>query len=339
MDFIQDWRVPNLRIQETDKYEKDKEWFKKCMNYIKPYGNMGTVQIKDFTTKLGNYRLLNSDIRWEDVQEYCNPLGLTEEFFTDSILPFNIIPKVVNELLGEELKRTDDYRPVLASQNALVSKNQEYVDLVDSYIDNEINKVMQIEQYKIQMQQQGKNPEEAKQEIERKQQEYEMKYKIDENILDFQSQREILASNIIDYGSYDNNIKSIKSQCWKDVLTVDEEIVWVGVEKNKPKVKHVNPLFFIYHKSAEEPYIHKGDWAGTTIPMTHADILAHYGDLLSDDDLENLQLKHTSKEQMFPNQVTYNHHSTNPNVDDESKWGTNLLGKVLMKVREHLNTL
>jgi ribA/ribD-fused uncharacterized protein len=29
-------------------------------------------------------------------------------------------------------------------------------------------------------------------------------------------------------------------------------------------------------------------------------------------------------------------HETNPEVEDESKWGTNLLGKVLMKTREHL---
>jgi ribA/ribD-fused uncharacterized protein len=30
-------------------------------------------------------------------------------------------------------------------------------------------------------------------------------------------------------------------------------------------------------------------------------------------------------------------HETNPNIEDESKWGTNLLGKVLMKTRDYLN--
>ena len=32
-------------------------------------------------------------------------------------------------------------------------------------------------------------------------------------------------------------------------------------------------------------------------------------------------------------------HETNPDVEDESKWGTNLLGKVLMKTRDHLNSI
>ena len=32
-------------------------------------------------------------------------------------------------------------------------------------------------------------------------------------------------------------------------------------------------------------------------------------------------------------------HETNPEVEDESKWGTNLLGKVLMKTRDHLNSI
>jgi ribA/ribD-fused uncharacterized protein len=30
-------------------------------------------------------------------------------------------------------------------------------------------------------------------------------------------------------------------------------------------------------------------------------------------------------------------HETNPDIEDESKWGANLLGKVLMKTRDHLN--
>lgn len=316
-EFVHNWEVPNLRVSESDKYERDKEWFKQCMNWIKPYGNMGTIQIKDFPQKLSNYRLLNSDIRWEDVQEHCNPLGLTKELFEENMLPFNIVPKIVNELIGEELKRYDDYRPILATQNAIMSKNKEYADLVDTYIDTEISKMMELEKMRSQMMSQGKDEKQVEAELQKKAEEYEMDYKLDSKILDFQSQREILASNIIDYGSYDNNLKALKSQCWKDALTVDEEIVYVGVEKNKPVIKHVNPLFFIYHKSTEEMYIHKGDWAGTTTPMVYADIINQFGTVLSEDDLKNLQMKHTTKDMsMSSPDIRAYHHSNYPNVDD-----------------------
>ena len=144
-EFLQNYQIPNLKIEEAKKYEKDNEWFKQCMNWIKPYGNMGTIQIRDFPKKLSNYRLLNSDIRFEDIEEFCNPLGLTKEAFEEALLPFNIIPKIINELIGEELKRNDDYRPVLASQQSIVSKNEEFQKTVEDLIDSEIEKVIFIE--------------------------------------------------------------------------------------------------------------------------------------------------------------------------------------------------
>lgn len=315
-DFVQNGFIPNLRVSDKEKYEKDSQWFKQCMNWIKPYGNMGGFQMKDFPAKLSNYRLLNSDIRWEDIEDFCNPLGLTKELYEENMLPFNIIPKIVNELLGEELKRYDDYRPILATQNSMMSKNLEYQELVENYIDREIEKVMTLEKMKIEMQAKNMQPKEIEQAVAQKAKEYEMEFKVDKKLLDFQSQKEILASNIIDYGNYNNNIKSLKSQCWKDTLTVDEEIVYVGVVKNKPVIKHVNPLFFIYHKSSEEMYIHKGDWAGTTIPMVQADVITQYGGQLSEQDLFDLQMKHTTKDAVSKDIQAF-HHSQYPNVDDQ----------------------
>ena len=60
-EFLGERQIPNLREQESKKYEKDCLWFKQCMNWIKPYGNMGFQQVREFPQKLSNYRLLNSD--------------------------------------------------------------------------------------------------------------------------------------------------------------------------------------------------------------------------------------------------------------------------------------
>lgn len=310
-EFLQNYQIPNLKIEEAKKYEKDNEWFKQCMNWIKPYGNMGTIQIRDFPKKLSNYRLLNSDIRFEDIEEFCNPLGLTKEAFEETLLPFNIIPKIINELIGEELKRNDDYRPVLASQQSIISKNEEFQKTVEDLIDSEIEKVIFIETQVNQVEDQAK-AEELRARLE---EELNNEYKLNK-VLNFQAEREILASNIIDYGNYDNNLKVLKSNCWKDVLTVDEEVVYVGIEKNKPIIRHVNPLFFVYHKSSEFMYIQQGDWAGVTIPMTYFDVINMYGSVLTDEELQDLQLRHTSKEAQFPKEITTHHHSSNPNVDD-----------------------
>lgn len=315
-EFLGERQIPNLREQESKKYENDCLWFKQCMNWIKPYGNMGFQQVREFPQKLSNYRLLNSDMRWEDVENFCNPLGFTKETFTEDLLPFNIVPKIINELVGEELKRNDDYKPVLASQNAIISKNEKFKEHVEEHIQNEIMKIVEIEKYRISMENQGKSEEELQALVDSKKAELDDKYNINVNLLDFQAQSEILASNITDYGRYDNDLKSLKSQCWKDVLTVDEEIVYIGVERNKPVVKHVNPLFFMYHKSSEEKYIQKGDWAGSSIPMVYADVLNIYGDKLNEEEIATLQSKGTTKEYPFTKDIEYTHHSQTNNIDD-----------------------
>lgn len=295
------YKMPNLKASESEKYSNDKAWFKDCMNYIKPTTSLGSVYIKDFSNKLANYRLLNSDIRWEDIKNYCDPLGLTEELFEEDILPFNVIPKVINELIGEELKRNDNYKPVLVTQQALGHKDEEFNKQLDDYIESQIQLALSVHEIKDEEQSKKK-----------------MKEILDrvKPFKGFQATKEILASNIIEYGEYDNNLKALKSECWKDKLLTDEEIVYIGVEKNKPIIKHVNPLFFTYHKSSEQMYINKGDWAGTTIPYTYMDVLNMWGDVLSEKDLENLKIKSPEQTGIFNKSIIYEDNTNRVSVDD-----------------------
>ena len=135
---------PTLKVSETEKYKDDKQWFKDCIHYIRPFSGIGITNLADIDKKIANYRLVNSDIRWEDFKEICNPLGITQEAFEETLIPFNVTTKVVNELVGEELKRVDDYRPVLTTQQSLSYKDKEFEQYIDSMLDQEINKILSL---------------------------------------------------------------------------------------------------------------------------------------------------------------------------------------------------
>lgn len=264
---------PLLKVSESEKYKDDKQWFKDCMNFIKPYSTFGMADTKTIEKKIANYRLVNSDIRWEDFKELCDPLGINQEAFEESLVPFNIVSKVVNELIGEELKRNDDYRPVLVTQQALSYKDKEFENYLDVLLEEQIEKILSLSKI-----QDEKQLEQAKTQLFQ-----ELK-----EVSKFQSKKEILASKILDYGIYDNDIKRLKSDCWKDVIINDEEYVQVTVEKNKPVIKKINPLYMEYFKSSEEVYVQKGDWAGQIKPETYSEVITNYSELMTKDELESL---------------------------------------------------
>lgn len=314
MEFLNNYQVPNLRVSEKEKYEKDFDQFKRCMNQIKPYQGYGLSLIRDFPEKLQNYRMLNNDIRQEDVESLCNPLNYSKDAFEEEILPFNIIPKIINELIGEEIRRSDVYTPILTSQKALYRKDYQLQQSVEKYVADKINMIYVLEEQRMM------NSELPKQELEKmlQQKRQELESKIQRPLSSgFLSEQEILASKILKYANFDQNIRYTKNETQKDFLTVDEEIVYVGVQNNKPVINKLNPLFSIYHKSPETMYIQDGDQAGYSIPMTYYDVINRFGSYLSEDDINNLQLKHTSKDMLPTKRIEPFHHSQYPDIDTQ----------------------
>jgi hypothetical protein len=307
-------KLPNLRVTEVEKFENDKQWFKDFIDYIRPFNGYGTNLIRDFPQKQKGYRIYNNDIRFEDVKQIINPMNYSKENFEEELLPFNLIPKIVNELIGEELKRNETYEFILTSQEAITFKNHEYSTVIENYIEKKLNLLLQLELSKHEIELSEMKDDEKKSKIQEIQNTVQSLMP-DKPNSDFLSQKEIIANKIIKWAWNTMNLKQIKNECFKDALITDEEMVYVGVERNRPIINKINPLFILYQKSPQIKYIQDGDWAGYSYPVTKNDIINHWGHLLSDTDLENLSVAHITKDMTFNKEIQPYHHSQFPDYD------------------------
>lgn len=276
------YRNIKQRISEKDKYAHDVQWGKDVMDMFIPTYNGKSAFYLDYKTDLSNYRLMNNILDQEEFARFCNPLGINVDQYTEEVMPYNKTPNKINVLLGEELKRGENFKPILLNQSALYRKDQERIEKYKEYINSEIEKVL----IKVQTQLQGMSEEEQQKAIQQ----------IESNITpegleetSFLSELEILGSQILDYARYDQEIKSKKNDAFKHALLSDKEFIYVGIEKGKPVIKNLNSLHVFYQKSPEVKFIQDGDWAGHRVPMTVSRVLDLYGDMMTEKDIDWLE--------------------------------------------------
>lgn len=302
MNIYDRFAMPNLRATESKKYEQDKQWFKDFMNFHVPAATVGTYFLRDFEDKLRNYRLINNDIDYNAWKPVCDQLGITQETFDSNIYTFNLIPKIMNELVGEELSRNEVFTPVLITQKDIVNKEEQLKSKVSNYVDQVIAATIKYTTQGV------TDPQIVEQELERLRNAYQVPL-----VGSFLSESEILANKIIKYGQFKTNFKQVKNECWKDVIVVDEEYAYVDVDI-EPVIKRINPLFLMYHKSPEIMYIQDGDWAAYTSPMSIFDIQKNYPEL-SNEDWISVGINNGTQNVKLTKDIQAYHHDKYPDID------------------------
>lgn len=266
------------RITEKEKYANKAQWGKDVMDLLIPNYNGNSSFYREYQQDLANYKLMNNILDQEDFARFCNPLGIDVGQYMEEVMPYNKTPNKINVLLGEELKRGENFKPILLNQTALYRKDQERIAKYKEYIQTELQKVL----IDVEGQLQGLSDEDREKQIQ------EIQSALTPQDLEettFLSESEILASNIIDYAKFDQEIKAKKNDGFKHALLSDKEFIYVGLEKGKPVIKNLNSLHIFYQKSPEVKFVQDGDWAGSRIPMTINRILDLYGDVMTEKDI------------------------------------------------------
>lgn len=269
------------RISQKEKLKDKKKWAKQIMDDLVPESSIYT-NFKDLKGDLSNYKLYNNILPQEELQDYCNPLGIDIGQYTQDIMPFNKTYSKIDVLLGEELKRGDNYRAILINEKGIDAKDKELISLYKAFVDEQIQaSVAEAEAIN-----QGMNPEEIeklKQEIIVSKTPRELKHTT------FLSSKEILANEILEFAKYDQNLIDKKNDGFKHATLSKKEVVWVGIRNGEIVIELINPLLTIYQKDSEEKWIQNGDYAGHKTRMSLTSILKEFGSDLEEEDVKKLE--------------------------------------------------
>ena len=249
------------------------------MDSLIPEFSGANANFYEYEKDLDNYRLYNNIIDQKQFESYCNPLGIEIDQFMNEIRPYNKTYSQIDVLLGEELKRGDNFRTLLVSDADLEIKDQELRDVFAEGIRGEIQKIMA----EVQLRNQELSEEEFEQRMQEIQSSFPDPAKTTRD--GFLSSVEIATNEILEFAKFDLDIQSLKNEGYFHALISDKELLYVGIEGGKPIIKVLNPLHTFFLKG-DQKYVQKGQAAGHRSQMTVAEVLENYGTDMNSKDLD-----------------------------------------------------
>lgn len=266
-----------LTVSES---EKDKDWYKFHADRIIPAYNSLTIQDFEEMTKL--YQFANNDLQLfkKEIEYYCGSLeefGATEE----DLIPYNPIPNKLEQLKGDLLARGNTHKVILLTAKAMRQHNEEFVERLKKSVDQELA----IAVTKQQLAMQGMSDEEMQQHIA------QLRTAIEPQNLDkrdFMSEGEKVYNKLLQFGMFDQDVRSKKMETFEDLFKVDRFFLYVGWKHGKPAINVLNPKHVGFSKNPNTPYIQHGDYVWYRDELTVADALQEYINKLDKDDIEKI---------------------------------------------------
>lgn len=241
-----------LNNEELFDSKKDKKWYEAYAERYMPSENRSFRD--DFGDKLKLYQFFNNDLSpyQNTISEMSNDV-ISSGAAQDLLLHYNKIRQKYDILEGDLLNRGNNHKILLLSAKAIQSKNIKFLNRLTKSVEEDLALVLEkaIDDMKTMSQDElQKFIEDQKRLLTPR----DMQYK------NYQSDVEIYKSKMLNYCYYDQDIPRKKKETWKDQFIISEFYVYNGWEHGKPSISVINPLYFTYHKSNNQPYSHKGDW-------------------------------------------------------------------------------
>lgn len=284
---MQEFNFPKQRLSYKEKSKNDYQWAKDMidnltMNYAVDQGYLANDQFTEYNRKLSNYQLFNNILNQADFERECNPMGLDVGQFKDEVKPFNKAYNKIQVLLGEELKRPFNYRPILINSEGIKTKMFNRDQQLKNIIKKDIQDLIQLMQEAANGQ---ADPEEVQKAINSFIDEKELAALDKTSFLD---SKEILAANILEYLKHSQDIRDKMNDGLKHGLLAGDEHVYVGILKNEVYIDPLNSLGVFYHKSPEVKFVQDGLYAGYRTMMSVGDIIDRFGEFMEKEDIERL---------------------------------------------------
>jgi len=293
----------NLHLySEREKYANNKQWFKDFIDAIekRTYLTLRSESFSEFekvTTDVYhnmkiNYNLYNDKIDEEDFLKYCT--GIDYKFsFPENFSHWNIVSDKIKVMEGLEMGRPFYSKVIAVNPEATTRKEQhrfgKMKEFVVQQIMAEIEKQERLKQeqqtkgrkltpqeeqeleQQLQQKVQAMTPDEVKRYMERK----------------YQDPAEVLASQMLEYLMYKEEIRLKFNKGWKHSILSGNEFYHVWIDRGEPRLDVVNPLYFDYDRNTESGFPEDGEWAVATYNFSLIDIIRRFPSL-SKEDLNSL---------------------------------------------------
>ena len=256
---------------------KNEEWKHQCIDYIAGSGNTGhsgfnSERASEMQTY---YDLYNSIYDEKDLKYVTNPFK-QQDGFPATAQDYNIIKPYIDQLLGEETKRSFNFQVCRTSDEATSELQEKAKQMLMDYIQSSIMAKLSPEN--------AQRYQEALQTGEVMQPEAIQKYLTK----DYKDIAERTAYHTLQYLKRKLNLPHEFYKGWKDALIGGEEIYYVGIRNGQPYVERVNPMYFDYEKSVDLEYIHDAAWCCRKMIMSATEIYDRFYDKMSEKQLNEL---------------------------------------------------
>lgn len=263
--------------QKLPMSKKNQDWKEACVDYIAGSGNTGhsgfnSERASEMQTY---YDLYNSIYDERDLKYVTNPFK-QQDGFPATAQDYNIIKPYIDQLLGEETKRSFNFQVCRTSDEATSELQEKAKQMLMDYIQSSIMAKLSPEN--------AQRYQEALQTGEVMQPEAIQKYLTK----DYKDIAERTAYHTLQYLKRKLNLPHEFYKGWKDALIGGEEIYYVGIRNGQPYVERVNPRYFDYEKSVDLEYIHDAAWCCRKMIMSATEIYDRFYDKMSEKQLNEL---------------------------------------------------
>lgn len=263
--------------QKLPMSKKNQDWKEACVDYIAGSGNTGhsgfnSERASEMQTY---YDLYNSIYDERDLKYVTNPFK-QQDGFPATAQDYNIIKPYIDQLLGEETKRSFNFQVCRTSDEATSELQEKAKQMLMDYIQSSIMAKLSPEN--------AQKYQEALQTGEVMQPEAIQKYLTK----DYKDIAERTAYHTLQYLKRKLNLPHEFYKGWKDALIGGEEIYYVGIRNGQPYVERVNPMYFDYEKSVDLEYIHDAAWCCRKMIMSATEIYDRFYDKMSEKQLNEL---------------------------------------------------
>lgn len=315
-------------LQFLPKSEKDEGWYNNNLDWLEWQGMKQLRRNARRLTK--NYKLaagiidktdyiVEQENDYKDIVEQLSDISSVEAF---ELKFYPIIPNVIDTLVAEFAKRNkkisfvavDDY-----SYNDLVAAKSEAIE-------NVLLRQAE-EKLKLKMLEQGADPNDPQVQEQMQQQMLPENLKSLPEIQsyfnkDYRSSAEVWASkqHVIDEERF--KMDELEELGFRDSLITDREFWHFRMLEDDYDIELWNPVLTFYHKSPNTRYTSDGNWIGKIEMFTVADVIDRYGWVMTQEQMESLEMIYPVRAAAYPVAGTPNDGSFYDGTKSHA-WNTN----------------
>ena len=284
--------MTKIRLTTAEKEAEDFKWYKDKINTIKPLGfffnNNEKLKIKTY------YDLYNGIINQEDYSEVCKPYGGSIGQIPKKIRNVDIFSRKIKAIEGMNSRRKINFRIVAVNSEATSRKEEEFFERIKNFVYLEGTKTLR-EEIQIKYKEQLSNKELTNEEkLKIKQQ---IQEEIDRNTpdkikrymeRDYMDIAEETMNDLFSYIMKKNKLEEIKKEGFKNAMISAREVYGVLPFRGEPFPFAVNPLHIKHISFTSSKKVSEAEKIAIEYPMTKTQIVAFFGDKLTETELNKI---------------------------------------------------